>query len=71
MRADDTQIGGDHYMEMQIQPWNVMQMVLTPEEFRGFLKGCILKHSLRAGRKAGTDDLGKAAHYAQKLKEQI
>ena len=68
-RADDLQISGNHYKEMPMQPWHVMEAVLTPEEFQGFLKGNIIKYSLRAGRKDGTDDAGKARHYAQKLKE--
>lgn len=69
MRADDMQVSGSHYKEMPMQPWHVMEAVLTPEEFRGFLKGNIIKYSLRAGRKEGTDDAGKARHYAQKLQE--
>jgi len=47
----------------------VMESVLTREEFIGFLKGNIIKYSLRAGRKDGSDDAGKARHYMQKLKE--
>jgi len=67
--ADDLQISGSHYKEMPIQPWHVMESVLTREEFIGFLKGNIIKYSLRAGRKDGSDDAGKARHYMQKLKE--
>jgi hypothetical protein len=40
--ADDMQVSGSHYKDMAIQPWTVMQAVLTPEEFRGFLKGNII-----------------------------
>lgn len=69
VRADDIQVSGSHYKEMPMQPWHVMEAVLTPEEFKGFLKGNIIKYSLRAGRKDGTDDAGKAKHYAQKLQE--
>lgn len=68
--ADEIQVGGSHYKSMPMQPWTVMQAVLTPEEFRGFLKGNIIKYSLRAGHKDGAlDDADKAKHYAQKLKE--
>lgn len=67
--ADDIQISGTHYKEMLIEPWKVMESVLTREEFIGFLKGNIIKYSMRAGRKAGSDDAGKALHYIQKLKE--
>lgn len=68
-KADDVQVSGSHYKDMPIQPWTVMESVLTREEFIGFLKGNIVKYSLRAGRKAGSDDAGKARHYMQKLSE--
>jgi hypothetical protein len=68
-RADDLQVSGNHYKDMAIQPWELMQAVLTHEEFVGFLKGNIIKYSLRAGRKDGSDDLGKARHYMMKLAE--
>lgn len=68
MKADDIQIGGDHYKEMGVPPWNVMQSVLTHEEFVGFLKGNIIKYAMRQGRK-DSDDAGKCHHYVQKLKE--
>ena len=67
--ADNIQVSGSHYKDMPIQPWALMEAVLTVEEFRGFLKGNIIKYSMRAGRKEGSDDAGKAKHYMQKLKE--
>lgn len=70
MSANDQQVGGSHYKDMTIQPWEVMEAVLTREEFIGFLKGNILKYSLRQGKKAGADDDGdKALHYRAKLRE--
>jgi hypothetical protein len=69
--ADDMQVSGSHYKDMAIQPWTVMQAVLTPEEFRGFLKGNIIKYAMRQGRKDGSDDAGKAMHYKYKLEEVI
>jgi hypothetical protein len=69
MNADEVQVSGSHYKDMPIQPWALMEMVLTVEEFRGFLKGNIIKYAMRAGRKEGSDDAGKAKHYMQKLKE--
>ena len=68
-KVDSLQVGGAHYKDMPIQPWTVMASVLSPEEFRGFLKGNIIKYSMRAGRKEGSDDSGKALHYMQKLYE--
>ena len=67
--ANERQVGADHYKTMPMQPWEVMEAVLTPEEFRGFLKGNIVKYPRRAGKKEGSDDAGKAQHYRQKLAE--
>ena len=40
-----------HYNELNIQPIEVMQALLTPAEFLGFLKGNIIKYSYRCGKK--------------------
>lgn len=70
MNADEKQVGGSHYKDMPMQPWTIMEAVLTGEEFVGFLKGNLIKYSMRAGKKEGaSDDSEKAKHYAQKLKE--
>jgi hypothetical protein len=66
---NEMQVGGSHYKDMPVQPWEVMEVVLTKEEFIGFLKGNVIKYSMRAGRKEGSDDAGKALHYKYKLKE--
>jgi hypothetical protein len=67
-QADDVQVGGDHYKRMAVQPWTVMESVLTRAEFIGYLKGNVIKYAMRQGRK-DSDDAGKAAHYKQKLDE--
>jgi len=66
--ANDLQVGGQHYKEMGVQPWDVMEAVLSRDEFIGFLKGNIIKYSMRAGKK-DSDDAGKARHYMMKLRE--
>ena len=66
--ADDLQIGGQHYKDMSMQPWAVMEAVLTHEEFVGFLKGNVIKYGMRQGKK-DSDDSNKARHYALKLAE--
>ena len=66
--ANDLQVGVQHYKEMGVQPWDVMEAVLSREEFIGFLKGNIVKYSMRAGKK-DSDDAGKARHYMMKLRE--
>jgi len=69
-RADAVQVDGSHYKDMPMQPWTVMESVLTRDEFIGFLKGNIIKYAMRAGQKAGaTKDGEKARHYKQKLDE--
>lgn len=67
-KADDLQVGGSHYKDMAVQPWAVMESVLTYEEFVGFLKGNIIKYAMRQGRK-DSDDAGKLKHYIMKLEE--
>jgi len=69
MSADNIQIGGTHYKDMPVQPWTVMEAVLTHDEFVGFLRGNIIKYSMRQGRKQDSDDLGKLKHYIAKLNE--
>lgn len=67
-RADSMQIGGQHYKDMGIQPWAVMEAVLTHAEFVGYLKGNVIKYAMRQGKK-DSDDANKARHYAAKLAE--
>ena len=69
MSANDKQVGGTHYKDMPVQPWAVMEAVLTPTEFRGFIKGNIIKYSMRQGKKQDSDDAGKLQHYMEKLRE--
>lgn len=67
--ADKRQVGGNHYTTMGVQPWKVMETLVTREEFIGFLKCSIIKYAMRTGLKAGSDDPGKLRHYQQKLDE--
>lgn len=68
--ANDTQVGGDHYKSLAVQPWDALESWLTPEEFRGFLKGTAIYYMLRAGKKGDAlEDIEKAVHTGQKLAE--
>ena len=68
--ASDYQVGGTHYKDMPVEPWDVMHAVLTHEEWVGFLKGNAIKYAMRQGRKVDANDDGeKAKHYLQKLAE--
>ena len=68
--ANDMQVGGDHYKEMDPQPWDVMETLLTREEFLGFLKGNMIKYAMRQGKK-DSPDAGKYHHYKKKLDEML
>jgi len=68
-KADDLQVGGDHYKNMGVQPWKAMESWMTPEEFRGFLKGNSIKYLARCNSKGGVEDVKKARHYIDKLVE--
>jgi hypothetical protein len=58
-----------HYTAGGIETIDFIQAKLTPEEFRGYLRGNILKYSSRAGLKGDADeDLSKMVWYANKLK---
>jgi Protein of unknwon function (DUF3310) len=67
--ADARQVGGNHYKDGRIQPWDAMEDWLTPTEFIGFLKGSLIKYLARSNKKGGVEDLLKAEHYQQKLLE--
>ncbi len=69
MSANDVQIGGEHYKGKAVQPWAAMEAWMTPEEFRGYLRGCVIKYVARCYDKGGVEDLKKAGHYIQKLVE--
>jgi len=62
------QVGGDHYQK-DIQPWDAMQVWMSPSEFQGFLRGNALKYLARCNDKGGRQDVEKAQHYIEKLLE--
>lgn len=57
-----------HYEELNIQPWEIMERNFTTEEFVAYLKGNIIKYTLRDKGQALTD-AQKIKHYAEKLIE--
>jgi hypothetical protein len=46
-----------------------IQAALTPDEFRGYLRGNALKYLLRAEKKGGATDYAKGVWYLNKLKD--
>jgi hypothetical protein len=64
----DTVNSPEHYKVGGIEVIDYIKAKLTPEEFRGYLKGNVLKYSGRAGYKDDVaEDIGKMVWYANKL----
>jgi len=66
--ANATQVGGDHYKKLAVQPWDAMQSWMTPEAFKGFLHGNVIKYIAR-DKGSKYQYLCKAQHYLTKLLE--
>ncbi|MGA1108246.1 MAG: DUF3310 domain-containing protein [Pseudomonadales bacterium] len=66
--ARNVQIGGSHYIDLDIQPWDVMQAWMTADEYRGYIYGNVIKYLARYQRKGDSHtDLRKAHHYLETL----
>jgi len=63
-RANEQQVGGEHYAVKAIQPWD---FIIANNI--GYLEGNIIKYVSRWKDKGGVEDLKKAQHYLQKLIE--
>jgi hypothetical protein len=68
---DNYQIGGEHYTNKAIQPWDAMASWMSPIEFEGFIRGNAIKYLARYKDKEGLKDVLKAQHYIAKLVELI
>lgn len=64
MTSLETQIGGDHYKELSIQP---IEYILANK--LGFCEGNVVKYITRYKSKNGLEDLKKAKHYIDMLIE--
>ena len=62
--ANETQVGGGHYKDSAIQPWDYII-----SNNRGYLEGNVVKYVSRYKTKNGVQDLEKAKHYLDKLIE--
>jgi len=69
MQINKHQVGGAHYVDKEIQPWDAMQSWMTEEQYKGYLIGNVIKYIARFQDKGGRIDLEKCAHYLDKLKE--
>lgn len=67
----NTKYYDEHYASMAgLEPIELMQLVLSLPEFVGFLKGNIIKYTMRAGKKQGEaaeKDAAKAKRYIEWL----
>ena len=57
-----------HYETLNIQPWEIMEANFSKEEFIAYLKGNIIKYTLRS-KGQDLSDAEKIKHYAEKLIE--
>jgi hypothetical protein len=64
MSALDNQEGGSHYKDMAIQPVTFIVKNNIP-----FLEGNVIKYVCRHANKNGVQDIDKAIHYLQLIKE--
>jgi len=62
-------INPEHYKKLPRETIQRIQDSLTPEEFKGYLKGNIFKYIARYENKNGCEDLNKAKWYLEKLIE--
>lgn len=63
MRANDIQVGGEHY-KMDIEPWDAIHSWGL-----GYFDGTAVKYLARWKKKNGVQDLQKAKHFIEKLIE--
>ena len=56
-----------HYAAGAVECIDAIEAQLTPEEFRGYLKGNVAKYMWRERKKGGTESLKKANWYLNRL----
>lgn len=69
----DRQVGGDHYLMLELDPWRVLPIWLKKwSGFDAYLVGNIVKYLARAPLKGELlEDLKKAQHYLEELIRRI
>ena len=69
--AKKTQEGGDHYLKMGVQPWDVID-TWSQEQKIGYFRGNALKYIMRLGSKdESVKEAKKVKHYIEKLIETL
>lgn len=65
--AMSDQINPDHYKQGGVECIDAIEAALTPEEFRGYCKGNIIKYTWRERHKGEAVSLAKAQWYLRRL----
>lgn len=60
-----------HYTTGGIECIDYIQEKLTPEEFRGYIKGNVIKYLTREQHKNGDEDIRKAQWYLNRLADTL
>lgn len=69
IRANEKQVGGDHYKNMGVEPWDVIDTWPLYQRI-GYYRGGALKYIMRLGSKDEMEqEAGKGLHYLEKLLE--
>ena len=66
MSQFDSQVGGDHYKKMPIQP-----LEFIAKNNLDFFQGNVIKYVLRYKDKNGVEDLRKAIHFIEMMIEMM
>ncbi len=71
MKEKDMINNPPHYMKNGKDTWNKYPDLLKACEYKGFLKGNIIKYLVRCEEKNGVEDLKKGRFYLNKLIEKL
>ena len=73
MTASETQIGGNHYKALDVEPYEALRAWLTPEQYVGYQLGTAIVYLARFNAagfgKGGLVDVQKARHTLEFLEE--
>jgi len=68
-KAKDTQVAGDHYKQMGVEPWDVVDTWPLEQRIGAYRHGA-LKYLMRMGSKdQNAQEIAKGKHYMEKLLE--
>ena len=69
VKAKDTQVAGDHYKKMGVEPWDVVDTWPLEQRIGAYRHGA-LKYLMRMGSKdQNAQEIAKGKHYMEKLLE--